>query len=247
MLAHRDFAGISVVYAAADDVVNALVEELTSGPRTGRTVHLLTTHSVAEAHRNIAFFRALEQSSWVIPDGRWLQLLTSWSRRPLRQLRGQDLFLRFKEATKGTGLRHYFLLSRASLLETLQQEFSATNRSDDFAGGQEFPFGTLGCGQKASIRQNLSAAGADVVWFGISSPRQNIEAQWVAREAEVTVICVGAALEFVAGAKPVAPRWVQSLGAEWLFRLFTEPRRLGRRYLFDTLALIKLLSRFRKI
>ena len=42
---------------------------------------------------------------------------------------------------------------------------------------------------------------------------------------------VGAAFDFLAGAKPQAPRWMRSAGLEWLFRLATEPRRLWKRYL----------------
>jgi N-acetylglucosaminyldiphosphoundecaprenol N-acetyl-beta-D-mannosaminyltransferase len=42
---------------------------------------------------------------------------------------------------------------------------------------------------------------------------------------------VGAAYDFIAGSKKHAPRWVQKIGMEWLFRLFSEPKRLWRRYL----------------
>jgi N-acetylglucosaminyldiphosphoundecaprenol N-acetyl-beta-D-mannosaminyltransferase len=45
------------------------------------------------------------------------------------------------------------------------------------------------------------------------------------------MIGVGAAFDFLAGAKPQAPRWMMGLGLEWLFRLATEPRRLWKRYL----------------
>jgi len=58
---------------------------------------------------------------------------------------------------------------------------------------------------------------------------------------------VGAAFDFLAGAKPQAPPWMQSSGLEWAFRLATEPRRLWRRYLtqnpkFVVLALAQLLK-----
>ena len=41
---------------------------------------------------------------------------------------------------------------------------------------------------------------------------------------------VGAAFDFLCGAKPQAPRWMMAIGMEWLFRLATEPRRLWKRY-----------------
>lgn len=48
---------------------------------------------------------------------------------------------------------------------------------------------------------------------------------------ECVMLGVGAAFDFLAGAKAQAPAWVQKLGLEWLFRLVTEPRRLWKRYL----------------
>ena len=43
---------------------------------------------------------------------------------------------------------------------------------------------------------------------------------------------VGAAFDFHAGVKAQAPAWLQKVGLEWIFRLFTEPRRLWKRYLY---------------
>ncbi len=48
---------------------------------------------------------------------------------------------------------------------------------------------------------------------------------------DAVMLGVGAAFDFLAGAKPQAPRWMQRNGLEWLFRLATEPRRLWKRYL----------------
>lgn len=60
------------------------------------------------------------------------------------------------------------------------------------------------------------------------------------------MIGVGAAFDFLAGLKPQAPRWMQKNGLEWLYRLGTEPRRLGPRYAsivprFMALAALQLL------
>jgi N-acetylglucosaminyldiphosphoundecaprenol N-acetyl-beta-D-mannosaminyltransferase len=53
---------------------------------------------------------------------------------------------------------------------------------------------------------------------------------------------VGAAFDFHAGVKPQAPVWVQRIGLEWLFRLFTEPRRLWKRYLYHNPRFILLAA-----
>ncbi len=73
-----------------------------------------------------------------------------------------------------------------------------------------------------------------VFWIGIGSPNQVLLAKRL-REAfpKATIFCVGAALNLLTGVKPMAPKLLQRLGLEWLFRLVVEPRRLWRRYLID--------------
>jgi len=54
---------------------------------------------------------------------------------------------------------------------------------------------------------------------------------------------VGAAYDFIAGKKKHAPRWVQTIGMEWFFRLLSEPKRLWRRYLSTNPRFIWYLSK----
>jgi N-acetylglucosaminyldiphosphoundecaprenol N-acetyl-beta-D-mannosaminyltransferase len=54
-------------------------------------------------------------------------------------------------------------------------------------------------------------------------------------------LCIGAALDFLAGVQPRAPRLLRHLGLEWLHRLYREPRRLARRYLLEDPAIVAIL------
>ncbi|MDY6962423.1 MAG: WecB/TagA/CpsF family glycosyltransferase, partial [Pseudomonadota bacterium] len=56
-------------------------------------------------------------------------------------------------------------------------------------------------------------------------------------------LCVGASLEFLVGTKRRAPRWMRSLGLEWLHRMLSDPRRLWRRYCYGVVPLLALFSR----
>ena len=56
------------------------------------------------------------------------------------------------------------------------------------------------------------------------------------------MIGVGAAFDFLAGAKKQAPRWMRDRGLEWLFRLLSEPRRLWRRYLLNNPRFLALFA-----
>jgi exopolysaccharide biosynthesis WecB/TagA/CpsF family protein len=78
-------------------------------------------------------------------------------------------------------------------------------------------------------------AQAAYTFLAVGSPVQELLAYAIALQPESTGIglCIGAALEFRAGARTRAPAWMRSAGLEWLHRLISEPKRLGRRYLLD--------------
>ena len=87
--------------------------------------------------------------------------------------------------------------------------------------------------------RRIADSGADVVWVGLSTPKQE---RWMAdhrgRVGAPVLIGVGAAFDFHSGRKRQAPAWMQRNGLEWLFRLSQEPRRLGPRYLRHNPAFI---------
>jgi N-acetylglucosaminyldiphosphoundecaprenol N-acetyl-beta-D-mannosaminyltransferase len=56
-------------------------------------------------------------------------------------------------------------------------------------------------------------------------------------------LCVGAAFDFHARNKAMAPAWMQERGLEWFFRLTQEPRRLWRRYLLTNSTFCLLVLR----
>ena len=83
--------------------------------------------------------------------------------------------------------------------------------------------------------------------LAVGSPGQEILAHAIARIGKATGIglCVGASLEFLAGAQRRAPGWMQHAGLEWLHRLARNPRRLAARYLRDDPLIFALLARER--
>ena len=85
---------------------------------------------------------------------------------------------------------------------------------------------------RQAVVEAIEAEAADLIFLAVGSPQQELIAEVLRRRRRASGIafCVGAAIEFVAGQKPRAPRWISRIGAEWLFRLGTEPRRLWRRY-----------------
>jgi N-acetylglucosaminyldiphosphoundecaprenol N-acetyl-beta-D-mannosaminyltransferase len=84
----------------------------------------------------------------------------------------------------------------------------------------------------AEMLDQIRASDPHLVWVALGAPKQELWAQRHGTHLSSSLLMpVGAAFDFIAGAKPRAPRWMQRCGLEWLHRLATEPRRLGWRYL----------------
>jgi UDP-N-acetyl-D-mannosaminuronic acid transferase (WecB/TagA/CpsF family) len=88
---------------------------------------------------------------------------------------------------------------------------------------------------------------ARLVFLAVGSPRQERLAAAIAATGRAvgTGLCIGASLDFLAGAERRAPRWTQRIGLEWLHRLASDPRRLARRYLLDNPPVFAMLLRER--
>ena len=94
------------------------------------------------------------------------------------------------------------------------------------------PFRPLDEKEDHAIVEAINAAAPDIVWIGLSTPKQEYwMARHIGRITAPVMVGIGAAFDFHAGVKRQAPRWLRRTGLEWAFRLATEPRRLGPRYL----------------
>ena len=93
------------------------------------------------------------------------------------------------------------------------------------------PFRPLTSAEDQSQVQEINSSGARLLFVGLGCPKQEL---WMAAhkgQVNAVMLGVGAAFDFLSGAKLQAPRWIMTAGLEWLFRLVTEPRRLWKRYL----------------
>jgi N-acetylglucosaminyldiphosphoundecaprenol N-acetyl-beta-D-mannosaminyltransferase len=141
------------------------------------------------------------------------------------------------------GYRHFFYGGGDGVAERLRDRPVARFPSLTVAGLYTPPFRPLTAEEDEEVIARINASGADLVWVGLSTPKQE---HWMAAHAgrlhAAAMIGVGAAFDFHAGLKPQAPRWLQRAGLEWLFRTFCEPRRLGARYLKNNPRFLALIA-----
>jgi len=97
----------------------------------------------------------------------------------------------------------------------------------------------------AELRKVINRSGADTVLVALGNPLQEtwIHANAPSLDAQL-LVGVGALFDFLAGTATRAPRWVQRLRLEWLFRLCREPRRLTHRYTVGTVQFLLLCLRY---
>jgi N-acetylglucosaminyldiphosphoundecaprenol N-acetyl-beta-D-mannosaminyltransferase len=147
---------------------------------------------------------------------------------------GPDLLLAVCRASTRQGWRHFFYGGGPGVADRMAARLRSRFPALEIAGVYSPPFQPMTAEQDEALLQRIGATGPDIVWVGLGTPKQE---RWMAahigRLSAPVLIGVGAAFDFHAGAKRQAPRWMQRCGLEWSFRLMTEPRRLGKRYLVN--------------
>jgi N-acetylglucosaminyldiphosphoundecaprenol N-acetyl-beta-D-mannosaminyltransferase len=199
-----------------------------------------TAFGLSEARRDAELRRSFNASWLTTPDGMPLVWLGRRQRGAapgprIERVYGPDLMLAVCAAGRATGLRHYFYGGVAGVAETLRARLGEKFPGLEVAGTFTPPFRPLDPDELAMLRADIARTRPDVVWIGLGTPKQEkfMATHWRELDAGV-LIGVGAAFDFLSGRVRQAPRWVQRSGFEWLFRLATEPRRLGGRYLTST-------------
>lgn len=207
-------------------------------------VHLANAYTVALADGDDAY-RQLINEGVVFADGKpitWFSRLARQTPR-IQQIRGPQFFLDVLDTGRPFGVRHFLLGSTDELLERIRARLAEMFDGLEIVGSYSPPFRPLTpeeiTDQDALIRQS----DADIVWVGLGTPKQDIEAKRLALSTERPAVAVGAAFDFTAGALRVAPIWMQRAGLEWLFRLASEPKRLWRRYLFGNVRFVWAVAR----
>jgi N-acetylglucosaminyldiphosphoundecaprenol N-acetyl-beta-D-mannosaminyltransferase len=194
-----------------------------------------------------AFRDAYSRASLRLTDGRYLPLISRLlGQGSLATVNGSDLVPAILAASEATAGLSVFLLGAApGVAERAGDNIRSRYPWVRVCGAYSPPLGfERDAGETGRIRALIEEACPDLLVVGISPPRQEI---WVAGELDTlnasVAVCSGATIDFLAGHKRRAPLWMQRSGTEWLYRTWTEPGRLGRRYLVDAGRVVVILLR----
>lgn len=211
--------------------VIAQMETWVSGRSGCRFIAVTGMHGVTEAQHDAYFKRILNSADLVVPDGMPLVWVGRKYGHPLRRrVYGPELMQTFCRET-GPTYRHFFYGGMPGVPELLAQRLQS-ECGITIAGTYSPPFGALSTEEDEAIVRLINDSKADVLWVGLSTPKQE---RWMYEHRDkllVPVVAgVGAAFDLNSGKLRQAPAWMRESGLEWCFRLLMEPRRLWRRYL----------------
>ena len=191
---------------------------------------------IMAAQRDPAVMRALNGADMVVPDG----MPTVWAGRwagaeGIGRVYGPDLMESTCELAAERGWSTFLYGGAPGVAERLASNLEGRFPGIRIAGTHTPPFRELSEGEKADVARAIDASGADIVWVGLSTPKQDLwMADVVDRLTTPTVLVgVGAAFDVHSGLVKRPPAWLGPLGLFWLYRLIQEPRRLWRRYAVD--------------
>lgn len=223
--------------AAVDLILDTAAEAGTrASGQGGCAVHFCNAYNVALARSDPEYARLLARADIVFSDGvpiTWVgrraypELAGNWQR-----VYGPDVMRMVLDRSGPDGPRHYLLGGTPQTLTELEIRIAARHPEAVVAGAESPPFRHATESELRDRDQRIRESGASIVWVGLGTPRQDAEVRRLADSLPVTAMAVGAAFDFLAGTKPQAPAWLQRAGLEWAFRLGSEPRRLGRRYVW---------------
>lgn len=202
--------------------------------RIGHHIHLSNAYTVALANGDREYRQTLAYPALNFPDGKPVAWVSSLRRDspPLSQVRGPQLFLDVFDQGRDHKIKHFLLGSTPEVLEALKMNLSAKFPGIDIAGVESPPFRRMTASEVELQDARIKASGAQIVWVGLGTPKQDVEARRIAGDLPVVAIAIGAAFDFAAGVLRPAPVWMRVVGLEWAYRLVREPRRLWKRYFF---------------
>ena len=219
----------------------ATIAQMLAVRPAGKYICVAGVHGVMEGMRSAAIQSALNGAAMCVPDGvplTWVGRLRG--HRDMARVYGPDLMLRLIEWSADKRHSHYFFGGEEGVAAALAGEMQRRFPTLSVAGCDCPPFRPLTDEEIETTVARINASGANILWIGISTPKQDLLMARLAQAGIQTgvMLGVGAAFDFHTGRLRQAPSWIQRIGMEWCFRLCMEPRRLAARYLRNNPAFL---------
>ena len=198
----------------------------------GEYICISNVHTTVTAYRDEEYRKVQNGSILNMPDGKPLSIVqklrgyTQAGRVP-----GPDLMPAIFKLSEKRGYRHYFYGSTPETIEKLGIRLKEAYPRLQIVGMYSPPFRPMTVEEDAEIIEQINETKPDFIWVGLGAPKQE---RWMAEhkgKVNGIMLGVGAGFDFHAGTVLRAPRWMQEVCMEWLWRMMQDPKRLFPRYL----------------
>lgn len=228
-MSRASILGVAVDRVSLDEAVARVEGFIADFARDGRTRLVVTPNPeiIYAARTDGELAAALREADLSLPDGTGVV----WAARRLgepvpERVAGIDLMERLLALSARRGYRVFFLGTRP---EVVARAAEVARRRYPGLAVAGYHHGYFGPEEDGAVVAAIRSARPDLLIVGMGSPRDQT---WLWRhrgDLGVPVgLGVGGSLDVLAGVVRRAPRWLQSLGLEWLYRLLRQPRRWRR-------------------
>lgn len=198
----------------------------------GHYICVSNVHTTVTAYRDPAYRAVQNGAAMNIPDGKPLSIVQYLrGEKEAGRVPGPDLMPELFRLSEEKGYRHYFYGSTQETLDALKDKLSEKYPKMKIAGMYSPPFRPMTEEEDREAVERINAARPDFIWVGLGAPKQE---KWMADHAGRVcgvMLGVGAGFDFHAGTVKRAPKWMQEICMEWLYRIGQDPKRLLVRYL----------------
>lgn len=216
------------------DYINAHLDEL-----RGRYICVSNVHTTVMSYENKGYRAIQNRAAMALPDG---APLSAYSRRKgyreAGRVTGPDLMTELFAVSRQRGYRHFFYGSTQETLDAMRAAIARDYPGMAVAGMYAPPFRALTDEEDRQITGQINRSRPDFVWVGLGAPKQE---EWMYAhrgKLDAVAIGVGAGFDYLAGNIRRAPRIMQALCLEWLYRLCQDPGRLWKRYVTTNMKFV---------
>ena len=210
--------------------------ELSELPDKKLLINTINAHSYNTALKDPLFAEALTKGDVLIPDGASIVMACNWLKaksQPKERIAGWDLFVFEMEKLNAQGGKCFFMGSSERVLALIKAKAAEVYPNitvETYSPPYKPEFTDE---DNRAIIDAINAAKPDLLWIGMTAPKQEKWAYTHWNELDINCHCgtIGAVFDFFAGTVERAPLWWQEHSLEWLYRLLKEPKRMWRRYI----------------
>ena len=226
----------------------AHIEECINTRKIG---HIITPNvdQVIRIESDKYFKEIYENAELLLADGTPLVWISRWYKKPIKEkICGSDLVPDLCKLAAQKGYLIFLLGSAEGVAAKAAENLKKNNPGLRVAGVYSPPYGfDKDKNEIDKINKMLFNSKADMLFVGMGVPKQDIFIYENMNKYQIPMsFSIGATIDFEAGIQKRAPKWVNHIGMEWLYRLAHDPKRMFKRYIIDDMKIFKLAWRYKK-